>query len=57
MDTHWAFLSSNERKNFKQAKKEEWWMLATEAELNQFTKNKVWTLVLPLVFHRHQIGI
>ncbi|OMO50151.1 hypothetical protein CCACVL1_30598 [Corchorus capsularis] len=46
-----AFISQIEPKVFKDAKKEESWMVAIQEELNQFERNKVWTLVPPPVDH------
>ena len=34
-----------ERKNFKEAKNEESWIISMQEELDQFERKKVWTLV------------
>ncbi|EOY04708.1 Uncharacterized protein TCM_019899 [Theobroma cacao] len=40
-----AFISQVEPKNFEEAKKEKSWMITMQEELDQFERNKVWTLV------------
>ena len=40
-----AFVSQYEPKNINEAEQDESWMMAMQEELNQFERNKVWTLV------------
>ena len=40
-----AFVSQIEPKSIKDAKNDEFWILALQEELNQFERNKVWELV------------
>ena len=40
-----AFVSQIEPKNIIEAEQDESWMMAMQEELNQFERNKVWTLV------------
>ena len=42
---NFALVSPNEPKNIVDALKDENWILVMEEELNQFERNKVWTLV------------
>lgn len=42
---HFAFVSSIEPKNIKEAIKDENWIMAMQEELDQFLKNDVWILV------------
>ena len=42
---NFAFLSQVEPKSFVEAENDESWILAMQEELNQFERNKVWTLV------------
>lgn len=46
-NSHWVFLYLVESYDFKQAEKEEIWMLPMQEERNQFKRNEVWILVLP----------
>ena len=46
-NSQFAFLSQIEPKNFKEAEKDEGWMVAMQEELHQFERNNVWTLVYP----------
>ena len=41
-----TYILQLEPKNFKKAENEKSWILAMQEELNQFKRNKVWTLVL-----------
>lgn len=45
MDSHSAFLSNIKPKNFQHAEKEDSWMMAMQENLDQFERNKVWSLV------------
>ena len=40
-----AFISNIGRKNYKEATKDEYWIIAMQEELNQFERNDVWDLV------------
>ena len=40
-----AFISQIEPKNFKEAEKDDFWILAMQEELNQFERSDVWDLV------------
>ena len=42
---HTAFVSSIEPKTVSEALKDEFWIMAMQEELNQFTRNEVWDLV------------
>ncbi|KAI4370903.1 hypothetical protein MLD38_019199 [Melastoma candidum] len=42
---HFAFLSQKEPNNIDEALIDPNWIIATQEELNQFERNKVWTLV------------
>ena len=42
---HMAFVSEVEPKSISEALKDESWIVAMHEELNQFTRNDVWTLV------------
>ncbi|PKA46075.1 hypothetical protein AXF42_Ash015366 [Apostasia shenzhenica] len=42
---HSAFISQIEPKSFKEAEKDEFWILAMQEELEQFFRNDVWDLV------------
>ena len=50
-----AFVSQYEPKNINEAEQDESWMMAMQEELNQFERNKVWTLV-PKSSHHTIIG-
>ena len=45
ISNHLAFVSQIEPKTIEEAEKDNNWMLAMQEELNQFTRNNVWTLV------------
>ena len=40
-----AFVFQYEPKNIIEAEQDESWMMAMQEELNQFERNKVWTLI------------
>ena len=40
-----AFLSQIKPKNIEEVKRDEYWIMAMQEELNQYERNKVWTLV------------
>jgi hypothetical protein len=42
---HFSFVSPKEPKKVKEAIDDEDWMIAMQEELNNFTRNEVWTLV------------
>ena len=46
-----AFISQIEHKNINDSLSDEFWILATQEEFNQFERNKVWTLVPRLKYH------
>ena len=50
-----ALISQIEHKNIDDALNDEFWVLAMQEELNQFERNKVWTLV-PRPKHHPIIG-
>lgn len=52
---NFAFLSFVEHTNVKEALQDEVWIIAMQEELNQFQRNKVWTLV-PKPTHQSIIG-
>ena len=54
-NAHNAFISLVEPKNIGEALKDDDWIQAMQEELNQFERNKVWTLV-PRPEDRHIIG-
>ena len=43
-----CYTSSIEPKNIKEALGDEYWVIATQDELEKFTRNEVWNLVLRL---------
>ena len=49
------FISQIELKSFADAEKDESWIMAMPAELNQFERNNVWELV-PKPEHQSVIG-
>ena len=52
---NYAFVSEIEPKNIEEALSDDDWIVAMEEELNQFTRNDVWTLV-PKPPHKVIIG-
>ena len=54
--THFAFLSTLEAKNHKEALKDSEWVISMQDELNEFERNKIWDLE-PKPKHKKVIGL